>query len=116
MAVVVAGSTAPAYASRIAEEKIGIMGPDCTYPFCGRVVNRTPYSILISQNYTDGQGCVGPNDWLAPGENSYQNPYKDTDCVAVYECNFLVNDTNKIRAGYWARISNLPFAQEVKCA
>jgi hypothetical protein len=93
----------------------GVFGAKCTFPFCGRINNDTSVWFELSQNFTDAAGCEGPYDSLAPWQNSYQNPYKDTDCIGTFDCSFTVDDAGPFPSGYWVRIHNLPWAQTVKC-
>ncbi|GES15687.1 hypothetical protein Amac_092850 [Acrocarpospora macrocephala] len=91
---------------------------NCTWPLCGSVHNETSNYIQVSQNYTSGGGCVGPYAGVAPGASSYNNPYKDTDCVRSNFCNFsVIGRFNTFRGAMyqWVRIHNEPTDYRVIC-
>ena len=86
--------------------EVAPMDENCTYPFCGRVENHSGRTLQLSQNYRDSGGCVGPYADLPSGENSYKNPYKDTDCFRSNECSIFYLGWHS--PGEWVRIHDLP--------
>ena len=108
VAAALLGMVNTAQASVAAEpvSEVGVLDANCTYPLCGRVQNLTGRWLQLSQNYKSGGGCVGPYAGLAPGANSYKNPYKDTDCFRSNECSVFYQGWHS--PGQWIRIHNLP--------
>jgi hypothetical protein len=99
-------NTAQATVATNAASEVAAKDANCTYPFCGRVENLSGRTLQLSQNYTDSGGCVGPYADLPSGENSYKNPYKDTDCFRSNECSVFYLGWHS--PGEWVRIHDLP--------